>query len=57
MKVYYYYHIPKTGGTSMSKFLKFLSKNVNNHSITFDGSREEILGNNKFDCILLDAIT
>ena len=28
MKIYYYYHVPKTGGTSMLKFLKFLTSEV-----------------------------
>lgn len=30
MKVFYYYHIPKTGGTSTDHFLDYLSKNVPN---------------------------
>lgn len=30
MKVYYYYHIPKTGGTTMGAFLHYLSNNLPN---------------------------
>lgn len=30
MKVFYYYHIPKTGGTSTKHFLNYLSRNVPN---------------------------
>lgn len=30
MKVYYYYHIPKTGGTTIAEFLRFLSLNLPN---------------------------
>jgi len=33
MKIYYYYHIPKTGGTSMFSFLKFLSRNLPNSKL------------------------
>jgi hypothetical protein len=33
MKIYYYFHIPKTGGTSMLHFLQYLSKNVSNSKL------------------------
>jgi hypothetical protein len=33
MKIYYYYHIPKTGGTSIASFLKFLSNKLQNSKL------------------------
>ena len=33
MKIYYYYHIPKTGGSSMLHFLKFLTRNIPNSKL------------------------
>lgn len=33
MKIYYYYHIPKTGGTSMLSFLDYLSQNLPNSKL------------------------
>ena len=33
MKIYYYYHIPKTGGTTMLKFLRFLSQKLPNSKL------------------------
>ena len=33
MKIYYYYHIPKTGGTSINEFLKFLVHNLPNSKL------------------------
>jgi hypothetical protein len=33
MKIYYYYHIPKTGGLSILAFLKFLSHNLPNSKL------------------------
>lgn len=33
MKIYYYYHIPKTGGQSILKFFKFLSHNLPNSKL------------------------
>ena len=33
MKIYYYYHIPKTGGSSMLRFFNFLSHNLPNSKL------------------------
>ena len=33
MKIFYYYHIPKTGGSSIGRFLRFLSFNVPNSKL------------------------
>ena len=53
MKIYYYYHIPKTGGSSMMEFLKFLSHNLPNSKLyDFTATKQNNPKNIDFNKIL-----
>jgi hypothetical protein len=46
MKIYYYYHIPKTGGSSMFHFFKFLSHNLPNSKLYDFRTKKNLNENN-----------
>lgn len=46
MKIYYYYHIPKTGGSTMDHFLRFISRNVPNSKMYNFQSHSSLVPNN-----------